>query len=337
MSEATDILETLLEALQADKEVLREARARRDAVLAAAGTYQGALRVFGSGSVAHLTVIRPVSDADCGVVLKGRSHPTLGPDGDGIGCRRIVDDVADHVAAVLAKNHPGAAVSIPGKRAILVQFQDPTGEDAEDPSVDLVVGLTRANARGLWIPNRWTDAWDASDPEEHTRLFLEGEEALRRVRRRCVRLAKGWSRQFGSPPLCSFNIEALAHEAITGGSDLATALQATFAYGAKTLAISETPDPAGVSPPIRVEDRSRAVALLGAASDGLSKAIEATDGSKAHEALASVFFEYLENKNDMAQLLRVGGALTIGAVIGAAAAAAGPTVVKAIRSFGGDS
>jgi hypothetical protein len=270
------------------------------------------------------------------VVLDRRSHLTLGPDGDGVGCRQIVDQVADHVAAALSKKYPSATVSIPGKRAILVEFHDPIGDNDEDPSVDLIVGLTRAkSAPGLWIPNRETDGWDASDPETHTQLFTDGDAALRRVRRRSVRLAKGWARQFDLVPLCSFNLEALAHEAIKESGDLATALHALFAYGAETLAIAETPDPAGVSPPIKVDDRDRAAELLGRAAMGIEKAMGADDEAQSHEALASVFYQYLEGKSAWAELVGVGTALTIGAVIGAAAAVAAPTVVKAVRSFGG--
>ena len=43
----------------------------------------GALRWFRSGSVAHGTVNKPVTDADCGLVLDRRNerYATLGPDG----------------------------------------------------------------------------------------------------------------------------------------------------------------------------------------------------------------------------------------------------------------
>jgi hypothetical protein len=335
MSEANSLLESVLESLQANDRVLEEAHRRGDSVTEAASSFCGALRTFESGSLAHLTVIRPVTDADCGVVLDRRSYPDLGPDGDGIGCCDVVAEIADHLAAELEAEWPGVVVSTPGKRAIVVTFDLPIGEDNEDPSVDLIVGLTRRpGAAGLWIPNLNSNCWDPSDPEKHTAMFTAGSPALRRVRRRTVRLAKGWARQYVPAPLCSFNLEALAHHALVEPTDLATALQSVFRYGATSLAVAETADPAGVSDPIRCDERGRAVDLLTRAADGLDRAIAAGDNADAaYDALAAVYFRYLEGKSAFAEVLRVGEALTVGAVIGAAAAVVAPTIVKAVRSF----
>jgi hypothetical protein len=335
MSEADSLLESVLEGLQANDAVLEEAHLRGDAVAVAASSFPGALRTFESGSLAHLTVIRPVTDADCGVVLDRRSYPDLGPDGDGVGCRDVVAEMADHLADELEADWPGAAVATPGKRAIVVTFDLAVGEDNEDPSVDLIVGLTRRpGASGLWIPNLKTNAWDPSDPEKHTSMFTAGSPALRRVRRRAVRLAKGWARQYRPAPLCSFNLEALAHHAVVEPTDLASALQSVFRYGATSLADAETADPASVSDPIHCDDRGRAVDLLTQAADGLDRAIAAGDDAEAaYDALAAVYFRYLEGKTAFAEVLRIGEALTIGAALGAAAAVVAPTIVKAVRSF----
>ena len=50
--------------------------------------FAGALRTYSSGSIAHHTMIAPVTDGDGGVVLDRRSYPRLGPDGDGEDPRR---------------------------------------------------------------------------------------------------------------------------------------------------------------------------------------------------------------------------------------------------------
>src|SRR4051812_25596450 len=72
--------------LAPDDAVIKEARARRDAVLGAASTFPAVLRTFFSGSLAHGTANCPVHrrdkglDADCGVVLDRRFWTWLGPD-----------------------------------------------------------------------------------------------------------------------------------------------------------------------------------------------------------------------------------------------------------------
>lgn len=70
------------------------------------------------------------------------------------------------------------------KRAIEVNFPD-------GPSVDLIVGLTRKDAAGLWIPNLHSSSWDASHPERHTELLTAAPKALRVTRARAIRLGEG--------------------------------------------------------------------------------------------------------------------------------------------------
>ena len=68
--------------IAADDDVLKEAKERRNLVTKRARSFDGALKSFNSGSVAHGTVNKPVSDADAGIVLDRRTYPELGPDGD---------------------------------------------------------------------------------------------------------------------------------------------------------------------------------------------------------------------------------------------------------------
>lgn len=109
-------------------------------------------------------------DADAGVVLDRRSHPTLGPDSeDQEGPGPIVEAMRNHLRRELRQEYPEVKFRIT-KRAILITFGEPL-PSGEDPTVDLVVGLERVSKPGLWIPNTETEAWDPSDPEEHTRLL----------------------------------------------------------------------------------------------------------------------------------------------------------------------
>ena len=243
--------------MQADIDVLREARQRRDRIRAVAEQFTGALRSFNSGSLAHATVNRPVKDADCGVVLDRRSWRDLGPDGDGVGPDRVVNEMSQFILPRLRERWPKAQRTIT-KRAILFEFGESLGSETpeEDPSVDLVVALTRREESGLWIPNIEQGRWDASDPEYHTELLTATPKDLRVFRARVVRLAKAAVRGDGDRAvLISWNIEALALGLVTDiGPSLLDGLSCFMAAAAENVRAGATPDPAGVSKPIKLPD-----------------------------------------------------------------------------------
>lgn len=313
--------------------VLKLARDRRGLVLDAAMKFPGTLRKYNSGSIAHGTANSDL-DADCGVVLDRRTYPQLGPEGEGVGPTAIVTRVAELVNAAV----PSAKVST-SKRAITVKFN--ARVDGCDPSVDLIVGLERRENPGLWIPQLFANTWDASHPEKHTELFASGSAELRRIRARAVRLAKGWNGQFDEPGLSSFNIEALAWMCVTEGMSQAEALSELFAFGARELVLAPTPDPADVSPPIKLLlDAAIVVTRLNEAAKLMQDAIEHDDDETAvREALASLFRDYVDapsassEKAAMAAALRQTGnsAFKVGKTgVEASAGAAG---LKNVRSW----
>ncbi len=91
------------------------------------------------------------------------------------GPEEIMDQVRSHVMPIVRATYPDARSRLI-KRAILIRFNDPN-DDGVDPSVDLVVALTRKDGDGIWIPNRDYDDWDASHPECHTRLLTAEPKA----------------------------------------------------------------------------------------------------------------------------------------------------------------
>jgi hypothetical protein len=114
--------------------------------------------MFASGSLAHGTANCPIHqrdkglDADAGVVVDRRSHPTLGPDAaEQDGPTPIVEDLREHLRTELASDYPKVTFRIT-KRAILLAIREPL-PGGEDPTVDLVVGLERVDKPGLWIPD----------------------------------------------------------------------------------------------------------------------------------------------------------------------------------------
>lgn len=341
MGHTDELLDDVRAQISASDETLNAARLRRDETLKAAKKFEGALRTYNSGSIGHGTA-NDDTDADCGLVLDRRAHPTLGPDGDGEGPSKVIEDVRELIRDELLPTHPNLKTRI-SKRAITVKFHEPlfAGDDAPDPSVDLIVALTRREKEGLWIPNRDSDGWDASHPERHTKLLTDPPTDVRRLRARTIRLAKAWNKQFDSPGLSSFNIEALALEAIKHVMRIGEAVTVWFEHSAKEVKKGDTRDPADVSPPVKLLlDRNVVVGRLEKAARHMRKAVDNDeDQDTVIEEVAAVFTEYVQrqagagSKAEIASALRSGnsGFNRAGAYVGAAASA---KPLKSVRSFG---
>lgn len=345
MGHTTALLEALRERHKADATVLAAARTRRDAVLSVGKSSLGWLREFTSGSIAHETVNDPVVDADCGIVLDRRSYPMLGPDGAGVGPTGIVHGVAEAAAIALRATYPDVTIRIT-KRAIEVSFHEPIAVPGspvprQDPSVDLIVALTRgAGARGLWIPNTDTDTWDPSHPEYHTELFHDGDHELRRTRRRAIRLSKLYQRQFGEPlVITSFNQEAIGHEIVSDGMDIGTAFCAICNRGAEQLAVTLTPDPANVSPPLKCPDRYTASQRYRTAADHIARALAHDDDRDFVAGEIAAMFAYLEpaaadTKSSLAATLRAAAPVSFTGAALAARPVARAVPLKPVHAYG---
>lgn len=340
-SAASSILEDVRSQIAPDDSVLKAARERLADVRSAAEEFDGVLRGFRSGSVAHLTANDPVHDADGGIVLDRRNYSEFGPDGDDVGPVEIVDRVRDFIKPLVKKGHPSARFDLT-KRGICIGFGEPLAED-QDPSVDLIVALTRKDKPGLWIPHLERENWDASDPEAHTQLLENAYDATNHTVQRAIRLVKAWNRQYNPPGLSSFNIEALGLEAITTEMPLAKAVARLFRHAAVELEKGLTKDPAGVSDQIRLLiEKDAVLKRLRTAADLLVAAVEAGDDKAAAQTvLADVFFDYVKapagaaSKAGVAQALRAGdtgvgigagGVISIGTGLGRA--------VKTTRAYG---
>lgn len=343
MGYTSGLLDHVRAQLAPSDEALGEARRRRDVVKDAALSFYGALRVFNSGSLAHATANCPIHrrdaglDADCGVVLDRRIHWSLGPDGLGVGPDDIVEEMRNEIVGKVRAEYPNATLEIT-KRAILVEFHSPLST-GEDPSVDLVVCLDRRQAPGLWIPNTEQHRWDPSDPEEHTRLLTAEPKRLRVTRARAVRLAKAENKREDKVPLCSFNLEAFGLMFVDTPGDEPSALLAIWEDGAADLRRRLTPDPAGVSKPIKVADVDYAVRRLEQAAMHLRAALEHdNDLKRVRDELRQLWPEFIpsaENTSSQAEIL---AALKVGATMGVTATGGLSTSagaqIKSPRSFG---
>lgn len=294
MGHCTDVLSDVRTKIDASDAPLREARARLAAVQEIAIGFTGALRTYSSGSIAHHTMIAPVTDGDGGVVLDRRSYPELGPDGGGEAPGEVAEKLCALLGPEIREHYPNARCGT-SKRGPKIYFGAPVEE--QDPTVDLVIALTRRDGPGLWIPNLKKDTWEASNPELHAALLNGGPVAVRRTRRQVIRLAKAWNRQFSEPPFCSFHLSALALETVQGSLGLPEAFATFFAGAAGSLRRGNTADPAGISPPIKLRlSREVTIGRLEKAGDAVNQALENdSDIAAVRTSLATVFWDYIED------------------------------------------
>jgi hypothetical protein len=137
-----------------------------------------------------------------------------------------------------------------------------------------------------------------------------------------------------------FNVETFGWMFISDGMNDAEALHALWLNGAADLRRRLTPDPAGVSAPIKVEDQELAVARLTEAATRLGLAIANDhDARYVREQLAPLWPEFISTTGDQgATKARVAAALKSKSSIavtntGALTTGAGLTL-KHTRSFG---
>jgi hypothetical protein len=291
-----DYLNSVRADIAADDVVLAEARARLALVRDIAMRFPGSLRSYASGSLAQHTVNHPVSDGDGGLVLNRVCYPKLGPEGDGETPNDAAADLCALLGPEIRTTYPKARCGT-SKRGPKITFGAPVND--QDPTVDLVVALTRKEGNGLWIPNLTMKRWEASDPEQHVALLGGGAESLRRTRRRVIRLAKAWNKQWADPAVSSFHLSAVALENVASGMGIATALHALLDGGATFLATGRnTPDPAGVSQPLKLMpgvSRDTAVRRLRVAAEAIADALDHDDDERAvRSALHRVFRHYID-------------------------------------------
>ena len=348
-------LEEVLRHIAVPPKVLGAAKTRRNLVCELAMRHPAARATWYSGSIAHGTHNSPLGDADCGVMVDRRSTEfrAYGPDAEGVG-RGPEEFIRTFAAAVLPflrdGGYPDADVDLSGNRAIKFLFNDPIdfGELGEvDPYVDLIVGLDRRGAPGIWIPNRRRNGWDPAHPQKHTWLMTERDpQELVVHRAHLIRLGKRAIKRDGQQPripaMCSWNFSALALEHVEIRSPLSGSLSALFSNASLSIAAGLTNDPAGVAGPIGLpdgmtnEESARRLALMAAFVD---EAAQASSRAEARRALSNLFGLEIDEirarekatirRSPLNPALRSSDAAAIGAALGM------PDPPKTTRSHGG--
>ncbi|MEU2367608.1 hypothetical protein [Streptomyces pseudogriseolus] len=280
----------LLTLINVDPDVLTATRERLALARKLAEQHPEGRVSYSSGSIPARTHIQPhagaVSDGDGGIILDRVRHPELGPDGEGEAPHTITDELVAFIGPKLrdserTPSYPKARV-YKSRRGLKIHFGAPV--NGTDVTVDLIVALRRREGRGLWIPDleRAPDsnnAWSASDPQGHVELLTSGTDALRRTRRRAIRILKAWNAQAAKPGFSSHLISIWAYEFVEPGMGLVGAVHTVLLEASLRLQRGEpTKDPRSVSPDLKplipVADAER---RLRVAADKLAKAIADPD------------------------------------------------------------
>ena len=337
VSFADEVLAKVRNKIEPTNEPLNEARERLQLVRDAADSFPGRNRTYRSGSLAVHTMNEPVTDGDGGLVLNRSNYPQLGPDGGGAIPDDVVEDLREHLRPIIRRTYPDAVISF-SKRGPKIHFHQPLS-DGQDPTVDLVVALTRKEGPGLWIPNLKTSAWEPSHPERHVELLNGDTPSFRAIRRKVVRLAKAWNKTtFGTPLAASFVLSVWAWEFLEPGTGVATGLRTLFTEAADRLESGDhTPDPAGVSADLQIDiSDAAAVNRLRKAAGAVDAAISADTLGDAQSALAIVFPKYVDDPM-INQLSVAASVLRPGKAVGAAllgVSGIGASTTPGARSYG---
>lgn len=348
-------LEEILRHIAVPQDVLVEAKARRNLVCELAMRHPAARATWYSGSIAHGTHNSPLGDADCGVMVDRRSveFRAYGPDaeGTGLGPEMFIQSFAEMVLPeVRCAGYPNAEVDLGGNRAIKFRFNSRVdfGELGEvDPYVDLIVGLDRRDAPGLWIPNRSKNGWDPAHPQKHTELMtVRDPQELVVHRAHLIRLGKRAikreAREPRVPAMCSWNFSALGLAHVREREPLATALAALLADASTSIAAGPTEDPAGVADPISLPDgmtNEQSAERLAQMAHVVHSAAEAASLTEARRILSALFgveideirarHQSVTRSSPLNPALRSGDAAAVGAALGV------PELKKTTRSHGG--
>jgi hypothetical protein len=251
-------------------DVLKEARRRRRVFVEAFSKADDVDDAWGSGSLARSTHKDPLHDVDLVVVFDAAQHIDWNQPGDS------AEEALEHtrtLANELLGSDGSEGVEIRHtllrNHAVKCFLDDPDQEDAF--TVDVTPGLLRAEG-GIWIPERETRKWVASDPQYLIDLVAQRQREWSEFRR-LVRVLKRWNSDHGKA-MKSLVVEVLATTLLREAAR-PEALRSFFAAAAQAVLVPVT-DPAGLCGEIQPDmDRYEAKSHLDDAANTAWHAIGA--------------------------------------------------------------
>jgi hypothetical protein len=269
--------------VNADPAQVRLARERRDVFKRAFRGENDVAEVFGSGSLARSTQLKPVHDVDLIVVYDHAEHPRWGQAGDS--AADSLQRAQAQVMALLGISNGTVAQLVretraAGRNRSVKCFIDPP--DADDAFTVDVMPALRLGSGHLVLPAARDGRWDEADPE-----YLTGEVAARQRQwpyfREIVRVLKDWRLDQGLE-VKSLVMEVLALECLTGTGSRPVALRDFFTAAAVEVMYG-VEDPAKLCGSIQPDlDAAGLSAALGRARDAASLACVAADAGDVDTA-----------------------------------------------------
>lgn len=231
--------------IDADVEVVRLARRRRDTFKRALVTAPDVNVVWGSGSLARSTQLQPVHDVDLVVEFDPDQHSEWGQDGDS--AEQAIERCRDLVHELLSIENGTYAqlvrqVNTAERNRAAKCFIDPP--DADNAfTVDVMPALRRTG--GILIPFKSEHRWTLADPEYLIKQVAERQREWPQFRP-LVRVLKYWARQHTADTgrVKSLVMEVLALDCLHEGNR-PEALK-NFFVQASTQSL-QIEDPAGLS------------------------------------------------------------------------------------------
>ncbi len=279
----TKAFDTFQQAVNADIKQVRLARERRDAFKGALKGEPGVLEVFGSGSLARSTQLKPMHDVDLIMVFDAAAYPEWGQPGDS--SADALEVVREMVKRLLGDN--GGTVeelvrlAKPRDRAVKCFIDPPEQDDAF--TVDVMPVLRQAD-NTLLVPSKRKECWSTADPEYLIAQVKERQEKWSHFRP-TVRVLKLW--RHGVPTkVKSLVMEVLALKCLPTDTTRPQALKAFFTAAAVEVNYGVV-DPAGHCGVIQLDLDTEALrTALESARDIAEKACAAAaDGDSDGAAL----------------------------------------------------
>lgn len=246
---------------------LTEARRRRD-LLKTLKSAEDVKEVRPSGSLARGTHKDPINDVDMVVVFDPTQHDDWGSAGSS------AEEALEHVRSLVKKQLGSDGTGDVRHTRIQNHSIKCFLDDPNDPSaftVDVTPALVRASG-GLWIPERKSADWIASDPQ-HLIDVVGKRHADWNEFARLVRVLKRWNSDNGGH-MKSLVVEVLALDHLP--VDSRPSALASFFAAAQEAVWLPVEDPARLCGDIQPDlDRAAASSALSKAADLAARAVEA--------------------------------------------------------------
>ncbi len=286
--------------VNADPELLKAARLRRDAFVGAFAREQVVVEARAIGSLERKTQKSPVNDVDILVVYDSRAHSDWGFEAIDWTSAEAIKKTAQRVRDLLGKDGSELKLLNPDggsdlyvrqarpKRHSVKCFLDKAGEE-DAFTVDVVPAVSHPD-QGVWIPeiNFNEDdvgTWIRSDPEHLITCAKQFQEEWN-LWVPVVRALKYWNSERGAG-MSSLYVEIMAHTALPRNDSRSGGIARFFQAGEYQVS-AELSDPAGLCGAIQPDlDVENARKCLAEAAELACKAVKAEADGRVDDAVCA--------------------------------------------------